>query len=146
IEVDWRIGLLLGGIIGSTDAAAVFSLIRSAGVTLNERVASTLEVESGLNDPMAIFITVLLIEIITTPGLNLGAESLLTLIQQFGVGALIGAGLGSLLAELLSRMRGNEGLHALLLCTGGASLFAITNALGGSGFLAVYLAGLIAGN
>ncbi|MFN3713466.1 MAG: potassium/proton antiporter [Alcanivoracaceae bacterium] len=146
MDLDWRIGLLLGGIIGSTDAAAVFNLIKGTGVSLNERVASTLEVESGLNDPMAIFITVLLIEIITTPGLGLGGESLLALVQQFGVGALLGVGLGSLLAELLSRMRSNEGLHALLLCTGGASVFAATNALGGSGFLAVYLAGLIAGN
>ena len=146
MDLDWRIGLLLGGIIGSTDAAAVFNLIKGTGVTLNERVASTLEVESGLNDPMAIFITVLLIEVITTPGLGLGKESLLALVQQFGVGALLGAGLGTMLAELLSRVRSKEGLHALLLCTGGASVFAITNALGGSGFLAVYLAGLIAGN
>jgi len=146
MDVDWRIGLLLGGIIGSTDAAAVFNLIKGTGVTLNERVASTLEVESGLNDPMAIFITVLLIEVITTPGFGLGQESLLALVQQFGVGALLGVGLGAMLAELLSRVRSKEGLHALLLCTGGASVFAATNALGGSGFLAVYLAGLIAGN
>ncbi len=146
MDLDWRIGLLLGGIIGSTDAAAVFNLIKSSGVTLNERVASTLEVESGLNDPMAIFITVLLIEVITTPGLGLGGESLLALVQQFGVGALLGAGLGTMLAELLSKVRSKEGLHALLLCTGGASVFAATNALGGSGFLAVYVAGLIAGN
>jgi potassium/hydrogen antiporter len=146
MDLDWRIGLLLGGIIGSTDAAAVFNLIKGTGVTLNERVASTLEVESGLNDPMAIFITVLLIEVITTPGIGLGRESLLALVQQFGVGALLGVGLGAMLAELLSRVRSKEGLHALLLCTGGASVFAATNALGGSGFLAVYLAGLIAGN
>lgn len=146
MDLDWRIGLLLGGIIGSTDAAAVFNLIKGTGVTLNERVASTLEVESGLNDPMAIFITVLLIEVITTPGFGLGRESLLALVQQFGVGALLGVGLGAMLAELLSRVRSKEGLHALLLCTGGASVFAATNALGGSGFLAVYLAGLIAGN
>ncbi|MDF1628470.1 MAG: potassium/proton antiporter [Alcanivoracaceae bacterium] len=146
MDLDWRIGLLLGGIIGSTDAAAVFNLIKGTGVTLNERVASTLEVESGLNDPMAIFITVLLIEVITTPGFGLGQESLLALVQQFGVGALLGAGLGTLLAELLLRVRSKEGLHALLLCAGGACVFAVTNTLGGSGFLAVYLAGLIAGN
>lgn len=146
MDLDWRIGLLLGGIIGSTDAAAVFNLIKGTGLNLNERVASTLEVESGLNDPMAIFITVLLIEFIMVPNGSLGAESLLALVKQFGLGALLGIGLGGLLAELLLRIRSNEGLHALLLCTGGASVFAATNALGGSGFLAVYLAGLIAGN
>lgn len=146
LDLDWRIGLLLGCIIGSTDAAAVFSLIRGIGITLNERVASTLEVESGMNDPIAIFMTVLLIEVITEPEVNLGIESLLTLIQQFGVGAILGAGLGTLLAQLLGKLRSNEGLHALLLCTGGATVFATTNALGGSGFLAVYIAGLVAGN
>lgn len=146
LGVDWRVGLLLGGIIGSTDAAAVFSMIRSAGVRINARVASTLEIESGLNDPMAIFITVLLIDLLLKPDASWGAETLTTLIQQFGVGALLGVGLGILLAELLLRVRSNEGLHALLLCTGGLSLFAITNLLGGSGFLAAYVAGLVAGN
>lgn len=146
LGVDWRVGLLLGGIIGSTDAAAVFSVIRSAGVRINERVASTLEIESGLNDPMAIFITVLLIDLLLKPDASWGAETLTTLIQQFGVGALLGVGLGILLAELLLRVRSNEGLHALLLCTGGLTLFAVTNLLGGSGFLAAYVAGLVAGN
>lgn len=146
LGVDWRIGLLLGGIVGSTDAAAVFNLIKGTGINLNERVASTLEVESGLNDPMAIFITVLLIDVISQPQLSLGREVVLVLVQQFGIGALLGLGLGAVLAELLLRLRGNSGVHALLLCAGGASIFAATNALGGSGFLAVYLAGLIAGN
>lgn len=146
LGVDWRVGLLLGGIIGSTDAAAVFSMIRSAGVRINERVASTLEIESGLNDPMAIFITVLLIDLLLKPDAGWGVKTFTALIQQFGVGALLGIGLGILLAELLLRVRSNEGLHALLLCTGGLTLWAITNLLGGSGFLAAYIAGLVAGN
>lgn len=146
LDIDWRLGLLLGGIIGSTDAAAVFNVIQGAGLRLNERVASTLEIESGLNDPMAIFITVMLIQFLLNPdGLSM-AESLQTLAMQFGIGALLGVGLGALLAELLLRLRSNEGLYALLLCSGGASLFALTGELGGSGFLAVYLAGVIAGN
>ncbi|MGK0402148.1 potassium/proton antiporter [Alcanivorax borkumensis] len=146
IGVDWRVGLLLGGIIGSTDAAAVFSVIKGAGVTLNERVASTLEIESGLNDPMAIFITLMLVGMLVDPNAQWGAGMLVTLIQQFGLGILLGLLLGAVISEVLLRVRSNEGLHALLLCSGGAMVFAITNLVGGSGFLAVYLTGLVAGN
>lgn len=146
IGVDWRVGLLLGGIIGSTDAAAVFSVIKGAGVTLNERVASTLEIESGLNDPMAIFITLMLVGMLVDPDAQWGAGMLVTLIQQFGLGILLGLLLGAVISEVLLRVRSNEGLHALLLCSGGAMVFAITNLVGGSGFLAVYLTGLVAGN
>ncbi|MFP1681885.1 potassium/proton antiporter [Alloalcanivorax sp. C16-1] len=146
IGVDWRLGLLLGGIIGSTDAAAVFNVVKGAGVTLNERVASTLEIESGLNDPMAIFITLMLVEVLVNPEMGLGLNMLITLVQQFGLGILMGLSLGALLSEILLRVRSNEGLHALLLCSGGAMVFALTNLAGGSGFLAIYLAGLVAGN
>ena len=146
IGVDWRVGLLLGGIIGSTDAAAVFSVIKGAGVTLNERVASTLEIESGLNDPMAIFITLMLVGLLVDPDAEWGIGMLVTLLQQFGLGALLGLLLGAVISEVLLRVRSNEGLHALLLCSGGAMVFAITNLVGGSGFLAVYLTGLVAGN
>ena len=144
--VDWRLGLLLGGIIGSTDAAAVFSVIKGAGVTLNERVASTLEIESGLNDPMAIFITLMLVGMLVDPDAQWGAAMIITLLKQFGLGALLGLVLGVVISELLLRVRSNEGLHALLLCSGGAMVFAITNLAGGSGFLAIYLTGLVAGN
>ncbi|MEQ3724333.1 potassium/proton antiporter [Alcanivorax sp.] len=146
IGVDWRVGLLLGGIIGSTDAAAVFSVIKGAGVTLNERVASTLEIESGLNDPMAIFITLMLVGLLVDPDAEWGVGMLVTLLQQFGLGILLGLLLGAVISEVLLRVRSNEGLHALLLCSGGAMVFAITNLVGGSGFLAVYLTGLVAGN
>ena len=146
IGVDWRVGLLLGGIIGSTDAAAVFSVIKGAGVTLNERVASTLEIESGLNDPMAIFITLMLVGLLVDPDAEWGIGMLVALLQQFGLGALLGLLLGAVISEVLLRVRSNEGLHALLLCSGGAMVFAITNLVGGSGFLAVYLTGLVAGN
>ncbi len=146
IGVDWRLGLLLGGIIGSTDAAAVFNVVKGAGVTLNERVASTLEIESGLNDPMAIFITLMLVGVLVNPEIGFGWTMLITLVQQFGLGVLMGLSLGALLSEILLRVRSNEGLHALLLCSGGAMVFATTNLAGGSGFLAIYLAGLVAGN
>jgi cell volume regulation protein A len=146
-DVDWRLGLMLGGIIASTDAAAVFNVIKSAGLRLNDRVASTLEVESGLNDPMAIFITVALIELWQQPGGSMpGLGVLLDLIRQFGIGTIAGLALGVLLSMALVRLRGNEGLHALTLCSGGATVFALTSLIGGSGFLAAYLCGLVAGN
>lgn len=143
---DWRLALMLGGIIASTDAAAVFNVIKGSGLRLNSRVASTVEVESGLNDPMAIFITVFLIELWQQDGAAVSWHSLLSLVQQFGLGALLGLVLGAMLGTLMVQLRGNEGLHALMLCAGGASIFALTNLVGGSGFLAAYLCGLVAGN
>jgi cell volume regulation protein A len=144
--VDWRLALMLGGIIASTDAAAVFNVIKSAGLRLNDRVASTLEVESGLNDPIAIFITVSLIELWQQQGGDPGWTIVLDLIRQIGLGALGGLVLGLLLSVVLVRLRSNEGLHALMLCSGGASVFALISLIGGSGFLAAYLCGLVAGN
>ncbi len=145
-DLDWRWGLLLGAIVGSTDSAAVFSLLRFSGVRLNERVGATLEIESGANDPMAIFLVVLLLDLITKPeaaSLSGGAGYLL---QQFGLGTLTGLAGGWLLGWVLSRVRLAEGLYALLIASGGLFVFAATNELGGSGFLAIYLAGLLIGN
>ena len=104
LGIDWKLGLLLGAIVGSTDAAAVFSLLNGSGVRLTERVASVLEIESGINDPMAIFLTLTLIEWITAPqGLSPGA--LVTrLVVQFGVGGVLGAALGYCLANVMERV------------------------------------------
>ena len=145
-DLDWRLALLLGAIVGSTDAAAVFALLKSSGVRLNERIGSTLEVESGVNDPMAVLLTVTLIGIATAT-LAPGAGSLLRVfVQQFGIGLATGLLLGLPLSSLLQRVRLGDGLSALLICAGGVAIFALTNRLGGSGFLAVYLAGLVCGN
>jgi cell volume regulation protein A len=142
---DWRYGLLLGAIVGSTDAAAVFALLGGGGLRLNERVEATLEVESGLNDPMAVFLTIAMIELIRTPGSDLGTLVPLFL-QQLLVGLAVGALLGRLLGRVVARIRLGEGLYVLLIQSGGLAVFALASVLGGSGFLAIYLAGMIVAN
>ncbi|MBI3094154.1 MAG: potassium/proton antiporter [Rhodocyclales bacterium] len=146
LGVDWRYGLLMGSIVGSTDAAAVFNLLRHSGVRLNERVGATLEIESGANDPMAILLVTVLVGIIAGGGAGTLHGILWQLVMQFGIGTALGIASGRLLAELLRRVRLAEGLYALLIISGGLAVFAATNKLGGSGFLAIYLAGVIVGN
>jgi cell volume regulation protein A len=146
LEVDWRLGLLLGAIVSSTDAAAVFALLKSSGTRLNDRVASTLEIESGINDPAAIFLTLLGIQLIMAPeGLTPGALGM-ELLRQFGLGAVGGVAGGWLLGRVLRGVQVGEGLHAILLCSAGVLVFSVVNLMGGSGFLAVYLVGLLIGN
>jgi len=145
-DLDWRLALLLGAIVGSTDAAAVFALLKASGVRLSVRIAATLEVESGVNDPMAVFLTLTLIGITTAAVAPTAAGLALSFVQQFGVGLVAGVVLGFPLSALVQRARLGDGLTALLICAGGVAIFAATNRLGGSGFLAVYLVGLICGN
>lgn len=155
LDLPWPLALLVGAIVGSTDAAAVFSLLKSSGVKLNERVAATLEIESGMNDPMAVYLTLTFIAValaVTSGGgASMGwADVLRSLLQQFGWGAALGLAAGFGMAELLKRLgRGEDGgggVRALLLVSGGLVVFAATTWLGGSGFLAVYAMGVIVGN
>jgi len=145
-EVDWRLGFLLASIVGSTDAAAVFSLLRNSGVRLNDRVKATLEIESGANDPMAILLVTVMVQMILSPDDTDGWAYVVVLLQQLALGLLAGLGGGWVLARMLARLRLAEGLYALLIVSGGLMVFAATNMVGGSGFLAIYLAGLIIGN
>src|SRR5690606_2540381 len=103
-------GLLLGSIVGSTDAAAVFSLLRSAGIRLRKRLGATLEIESGANDPMAIFLTIGLIEVLADE-VPLGVPLLRLLALQMGIGLIVGYGMGRLAVILINRI--NLGAAAL---------------------------------
>lgn len=138
-------GLLVGAIVGSTDAAAVFSMLSGRGLNLNERVGATLEIESGTNDPMAIFLTLVLVSLLAG---EVGGplDTLLLLVEQFGLGVAIGLGGGWLSARLLRWVDLAPGLYSLLALALGFCIFGVTSLLGGSGFLAIYLAGLMIGN
>lgn len=138
-------GMLLGAITSSTDAAAVFSLLRAQRVRLKGKLAPVLEFESGSNDPMAVFLTVGLLQIVQG-----STQSFATLVWLFALqmilGGVIGLLLGRVLLYLINRLRfGYEGLYPILALGMLLLTFAATNLLGGSGFLAVYLVGLTLG-
>ncbi len=138
-------GMLLGAITSSTDAAAVFAILRSKGVTLKGKLTPLLELESGCNDPMAVFLTVGLIQLIANP-----AQSPWSLVpfffQQMIIGAIAGYLGGRLLLFLINRFRfGYEGLYPVMVFGMILLTYGATNLIGGSGFLAVYGVGLVLG-
>ena len=146
LEVDWRFGLLMAAIVGSTDAAAVFSLLRNGGVKLNDRVQATLELESGANDPLAILLVTGLIALNVDPAGQTVFGFLVLLLQQLSFGLGMGLLFGYFLSRLLPKVHLAEGMYAILILSAGLAVFAATNLIGGSGFLAVYLTGVLIGN
>jgi potassium/hydrogen antiporter len=137
---------MLGAVVASTDAAAVFFLLRAGGLQLRSRVGATLEIESSANDPVAVLLTTLLASYLAAPhdlsGMSLARE----LALQFGVGALAGTAGGVAIAAALRKLPLSGGLAALFLVAGAVFVFGIVGTLHGSAFLAVYIAGVIVGN
>jgi cell volume regulation protein A len=138
--------LLLGAIVASTDAAAVFFLLRTGGLRLQSRVGSTLEIESGTNDPIAVFLVILLTEYILAgagmPDWQLGVS----LAEQGFLGALFGLAGGFAASSILNRVPMPGGLHPLFVVSGAILISAATALVGGSGLLAAYIAGLVMAN
>jgi cell volume regulation protein A len=139
-------GLLLGAVVGSTDAAATFLLLQQGRIRLKGRVRETILVESGINDPMAIFLTTSLV-VLVDAGTALTAEVLLdllpSLLTRLGLGTLVGLGGGWALAWLINRIDLHSGLEPPFALAGAVGLFAATQLADGSGFLAIYLCGVM---
>lgn len=138
-------GLLLGAILSSTDAAAVFSIFQSAGLNIKERVASTLEIESGSNDPMAVMLTFTLVGVLAGQSeLNWSLSTVF--FQQAIVGAAVGYGAGRFFVLLCRKLPLSAAFFPLLAVSYALLIYGLTNQFGGSGFLAVYLMGFLIGN
>lgn len=146
LDVPVLEGLLLGSIVGSTDAAAVFAVLRARGVNLSRRLADTLELESGSNDPMAVFLVVGLLEVLLGRR-ELGPGLAGLFVVQMSVGLAVGLLVGRLtLRGVASLSLAGEGLYPVATTAAGLLAYSLAAVLGGSGFLAVYVAGIVIGN
>jgi len=145
IDVPWQVGLLLGATVASTDAAATFLLVQQSGIGLRQRLKDTLLLESGLNDPMAIFLTVSLTTLVasiqTNAPMDLGGMALF-LVMQAGIGIVGGILGGRVLARILDQLLLPLGTYPIMTLAGALVIFTGVSLLGGSGFLAAYLAGI----
>ncbi len=146
LDLDPTTALLLGAIVGSTDAAAVFFLLRTGGLRLPSRVGSTLEIESGTNDPIAVFLVIILTEYLVVGAGLPDLELLLRFAQQGAIGAAFGLAGGFAAVAILNRVEMPGGLHPLFVISGAVLISGSTALAGGSGLLAAYLAGLVMAN
>jgi cell volume regulation protein A len=145
LDLNWTEALLVGAVVASTDAAAVFLLVHTQGLRLRPRVGATLEVESGTNDPFAIFLTLMLVEFISRGESSL-AHVVLELAREGLLGAVAGMIGGRLVVLALNRVALPQGLHAPFVATAALVIFGVAQVSHASGFLAVYLAGIVVGN
>lgn len=144
LGIGWLEAFLLGSIVGSTDAAAVFSVL--SGQNIKQKLTSTLEAESGTNDPMAMFLTIVFIEWILMPDISAWSFAGMFFIQM-GLGALFGFGLGYIASKTMNKIKLDAGgLYAVLSAGFAIFIYSLTAVLGGSGLLAVYIAAMIIGN
>jgi cell volume regulation protein A len=144
-STSWMRGFLVGVIIAPTDAAAVSALLHLRGLELRARVAGTLELESGINDPLSVLLTVLLVNLLLAPAPLTGSHIAALLAREVVGGSAFGIGGGYLLLALVNRVEATSGLYPILALAGATALFGGAQTSGASGFLAVYLAGLILG-
>ncbi len=149
-DLTWLESFALGAAVASTDAAAVFFLLRAGNINIRDRIRSTLEIESGSNDPIAIFLTITLVEVIAA-GADPAAEVLLVdialgFVGHMILGAAVGLAGGWAIVRLVDRLQLDHGLLPIFVLTLSLLVFAFAGAIGGSGFLAAYVAGLVAGN
>ncbi|MCR5083944.1 MAG: potassium/proton antiporter [Succinivibrionaceae bacterium] len=135
--------LLIGSIVGSTDAGAVFSLL--GGVNLKDKVSSTLQIESATNDPMAILLTTTMLALVTGQAKD-PASIAMFFVTQFGLGIVLGISFGVFGRFLVATLNLSQGLYSLFIYGVGMVGFAVTSALYGSGFLEIFIFGMIVGN
>jgi cell volume regulation protein A len=145
LGIGWIEAMLIGAVVASTDAAAVFFLINARGLRLRPRVRAVLEVESGTNDPFAIFLALILVEILLLGGQS-WSHALMSFVREAVLGFIIGFAGGQIITLVLNRVALAQGLHAPFVAVSALVVFAFANAVYASGFLAVYLAGLVVGN
>src|SRR5438105_8524234 len=144
LDLNWTESLLVGAVVASTDAAAVFLLVHTQGLRLRPRVGATLEAESGTNDPFAIFLTLMLVEFISI-GESSPAHVALELAREGLLGAVLGVIGGRLVVIALNRVALPQGLHAPFVATAALVIFCAAQIAHGAGFLAVYLPGIMIG-
>src|SRR5437763_538793 len=145
LDLNWTEALLVGAVVASTDAAAVFFLIHARGLRLRPRVGAVLEVESGSNDPFAVLLTILLVEFLTV-GDRSWQHVAWVLAEQSILGTVLGVLGGRAIVFVLNRLGLAQGLHAPFVTTSALVIFGLASVAHASGFLAVYLAGLVVGN